>query len=101
MADLRLDLDELKQLSAELAAIIADFDGVEAISDDVGSATGHDKLGGRIHEFATNWSKHRAKMVKDVATLHKYLDDLTNGFTEIDQKFAAALKSAEQSGAKS
>lgn len=101
MADLRLDLDELKQLVAELAAIIKDFDGVEALSDSVGASTGHDRLGDRISEFARNWSKHRAQIVKDIQTLHQYLGDLTSGFTEIDQKFAKALETGEHAGATS
>jgi hypothetical protein len=99
VADPRLDLGELRQLSAELASIITDFDGVEALSDSVGASTGHDRLGDRISEFARNWSKHRAQLVKDVQTLHQYLDDLTNGFTEIDEKFAKALEADDQTAA--
>ncbi|HEY0248961.1 MAG TPA: hypothetical protein VGC45_11940 [Gryllotalpicola sp.] len=93
MSDLLLDLGELQQLSAELAAIARDFSGSDALSGTVAEATGHDRLSGRVNEFASNWAVHRTQMLHDIETLQQYLQDLTDGFTKLDGQLAQALQS--------
>lgn len=99
--DLRLDLEVLKQLAADLAAIQKEFEGADDFSDTVADATGHDKLSGDLHDFAHRWNDKRKKMTEDVEGLSKSVKEISDNFTKVDAELAKALEQASASGDKS
>lgn len=90
--DLRLELDELRQLTAELAAIAHAFDDAGGLSGSVAEATGDDGLAGHVRDFARTWQAKRQQMAESVQALHRHLEAMTNGFTEVDARLAAAVE---------
>ncbi len=90
--DLKLDLERLKQLNADLVAIRKEFDGADDFSDTVAHATGHDGLAGAVHDFAHAWNEKRPKMQDGVHKMQQKLTTVTDGFTKIDDELAKAME---------
>lgn len=99
--DLKLDLEVLRQLKADLDAIVKEFQGADDFSDTVADATGHDQLAGDLHDFAHRWNDKRKKMTGDVEALAQSVAAISDNFTKVDAELAKALESAASSGGKS
>ena len=90
--DLKLDLERLKKLNADLVAIRQEFEGADDFSDTVAHATGHDGLAGAVHDFAHAWNEKRPKMAQSVKDLEQKLSAITDGFTQLDTQLAQSME---------
>lgn len=96
--DLKLDLSRLHELSHDLDGVVKEFEGADALSDDVADATGDDELSRRVRDFAHNWNDKRAKMTENVKNLRDQITSVSDGFTQVDAGLAKALQDAVDAG---
>ncbi|MGH3826454.1 MAG: hypothetical protein ACRDQX_04665 [Pseudonocardiaceae bacterium] len=92
MDTLRVDTDLLRAAGSQLRVVATEFQQANANSDDAADAIGHRGLADAVRSFAHNWDNRRAKMVEKIGTLAKSATGVGEGFDELDQKFAAALR---------
>lgn len=92
MADLRVNLEALHALGADLAGIAAEFREANVASDAIAQATGHDGLRGAVRDFAHGWDDTREDMVGDVEVLAEVAVAIAEVFTDLDGQLAAALE---------
>jgi len=100
-ADLNLDLNRLEQLDTDLNAVISEFKNADDFSDAVADATGHDGLHDHVRDFAHKWNEKRKSMTTNVENLQKQVHAISNGFKQVDDGLAKALREASSEGAKS
>ncbi len=92
MADLRIDLDALHALGADLTGIAAEFREANVASDAIAQATGHDGLSQAVRDFAHGWDDTREDMVGDVEVLAEVSVAIAEIFTDVDGQLATALE---------
>jgi phage-related minor tail protein len=96
--DLQLDLGRLHELYSDLNGVVKEFEGADALSDDIAAATGDDQLSDKVRDFAHNWNDKRAKMTQSVKDLRDQIKAVSDGFTEVDDGLAKALKESADAG---
>ena len=94
MSDLNINLQLLHQLRDDLDAVVAEFTNADDFSDDVATATGHDRLGSHVSDFAHKWNDKRKEMTEAVQGLQNTISAITDGFTQVDDALAKALEDA-------
>lgn len=96
--DLKLDLDRLHTLYNDLNGVYNEFNNADTLSDDIADATGNDELSGKVHDFAHGWNDKRAKMNESVKNLRDQIKAVSDGFTQVDNGLAKALKQSADAG---
>ncbi|TPW71640.1 hypothetical protein [Schumannella sp. 10F1B-5-1] len=98
MADLIVDYELLRSMSAQLATVRAEFENANAHSDAVAVAVGHGKLGDKVENFAHNWDQRRKDLVEQIEQVEKDLQKIEEKFSDADTEFATALADAAADG---
>ncbi|AEG45267.1 hypothetical protein [Isoptericola variabilis] len=93
MADLVLNMDDLKALAEDLAAIRDELQDADANAADAAEATGDDELRDRVNDFADKWRIKREEMLADVTTLADIINQIVENFGQVDRDLARALES--------
>ncbi|MFZ4893415.1 hypothetical protein ACL9RL_03080 [Plantibacter sp. Mn2098] len=93
MVDLKLDLDQLGSLAADLKSVSKTFTGTEISSDVLSQAVGHDGLAGKIQAFANKWDDKRVEMTERVDTVARTVQAIHDAFIEVDKNIAATAPS--------
>lgn len=94
MADLVLDMNQLKQLADDLKAITKELEDADSNASSAAEATGHDELRDRVNDFADKWRVKRGDMLKDVSNLSGMISTIVENFGQVDKDLAKALEGA-------
>lgn len=88
---LRVDLDVLGRAASDLAALDGEFTHSASIAEGAGAAVGAPELVDAVHDFATNWKRHREKISKSITALAAMADQGQQAYASVDQQLADAL----------
>lgn len=83
--------DLLKQTQTNLQSILTEFEGAEEFSGTVAELTGHDRLEGRVRDFASSWNNKRADVIESVKALAESVGGIADTFATLDADLAKAL----------
>jgi len=89
---LKLDTAALREAGSGLRLVAQEFDSANAATDDLGPALGHERLAGRVRDFAHGWDDRRAEMIGAIASLAEACTGVGEGFEDLDAEFAGALR---------
>ena len=92
MADLRVDLDAVRELGSSLTTVANEFENANANSDRIADAVGHDGLSGVVRDFAHKWDDTRAKMTENLRMLADSSTAVADAFTDVDTDLAKGIK---------
>ncbi|HEV6953754.1 MAG TPA: type VII secretion target [Promicromonospora sp.] len=95
MADLRVDLDAVRELGSSLTVVADEFEGANANSDRIAGAVGHEGLAGVVRDFAHKWDDTRGKMTENLRKLAEASTQVAQAFTEVDSELGKALEGQE------
>jgi hypothetical protein len=88
MADLKVDLDAVRELGSSLTTVANEFENANANSDRIAGAVGHEGLAGVVRDFAHKWDDTREKMTENLRMLADSSTQVAEAFTDIDQQLA-------------
>jgi len=95
VADVKLTLDELQEMSDELQQIIEEFENARSRSDAleqaIGAPFGKTALRDTVEEFETRWDVQRDDLKESLTGIGEHLDDVIAGFEELDSEGAIQL----------
>ena len=94
--DIQLDMEKLRALASDLALVLEEFDNANGHADAAAEATGHDKLAGKVRDFAGSWNIRRGKMIEDITNLQSVIQMVAENFEEADAELARALDEAAE-----
>ena len=92
MADLRVDLDAVRELGSSLTVVANEFEDANANSDRIAEAVGHGGLSGVVRDFAHKWDDTRGKMTENLRKLADASTQVAQAFTEVDGELAKGLE---------
>lgn len=81
----------LEESSAALAAIKKEFDSASDRVPENDDVWGQEDLKGAMQQFVWNWGMHRDVISNDVEQLHKMVDDMVVGWTNIERQLSEGL----------
>ncbi|MHA6667528.1 hypothetical protein ACX3O0_01530 [Homoserinimonas sp. A447] len=89
MADLRLDLGLLREVSGNLDLIAAQFGNAGRVGDDVAIAVGSiGSLQSQVYSFAGNWDDTRRGIQANLTSLSESLEMISQTFEDLDAQLA-------------
>lgn len=86
MTDISLDYAVLRGAVTNLEYVAKQFEASSDTAAAAATATGHDKLGGRVREFADNWDDTRKRFQKAASDLAKSIDEIRDAFETFDNE---------------
>lgn len=92
MADLKIDVAELRTSASRAERIAGDFSTAERIADETAGYTGHDGLAGKVRDFGGKWDIARGKLEESLTTIADYLRAVIDTFDDLDTALAASLE---------
>lgn len=92
MADLRVDLDAVRELGSSLTVVANEFENANANSDRIAEAVGHSGLAGVVRDFAHKWDDTREKMTANLRMLADSSTQVAQAFTDVDTDLAKAME---------
>lgn len=101
MADLRMNLEVLKQLDLEITQIWLDFRSVKPMRDDLSQAVGvyegsdADGLAKRVEDFSKGWDIRRGEIVDTLEATALALSAIWKTFAELDGVLYNALTGSD------
>jgi hypothetical protein len=91
VADLKITDGILDELQSGLKSIVDQLRDSTQFSSQIGSLVGHDGLSGHVHDFASDWSVHRGKMIDGTTGIHDHVAVINTGFTQADADLSKAF----------
>jgi uncharacterized protein YukE len=92
MADLKMDLDAVRELGTSLTTVANEFENANANSNRIADAVGHDGLAGIVRDFAHKWDDTREKMTENLRKLADASTQVAQAFTDIDSQLGKSLE---------
>lgn len=97
MADLKLDVDDLKKGKSHASSAKTMIAGVSDLSGEIAGAVGHDGLAGQVRDFSDKWSIARDKLSEQLQFVADGLGSIIDSFEDLDRTLASKAKSDDQS----
>ncbi|GAB2478459.1 hypothetical protein GCM10027063_19900 [Promicromonospora xylanilytica] len=91
MADLKVDLDAVRELGSSLTTVANEFENANANSDRIAGAVGHEGLSGVVRDFAHKWDDTRGKMTDNLRKLADASTQVADAFTQVDGDLAKGI----------
>ncbi|MEU1971203.1 hypothetical protein ABZ477_06095 [Microbacterium sp. NPDC019599] len=91
MPDLRVDLERMRAVGADLNRVAHEFEGADVRSDGIADATGHPGLADAVRSFAHSWNDTREEMTGGIRALGDAASAIADGFGQTDADLAAAI----------
>ncbi|GAB3800004.1 hypothetical protein GCM10028798_13870 [Humibacter antri] len=91
MTDLKITDGILDELQSGLKSIVDQLRDSTKFSSEIGDLVGHHGLSGHVHDFASDWSVHRGKMIDGTTGIHDHVAVINTGFTQADTDLAKAF----------
>jgi hypothetical protein len=92
VADLKVDGEFLSTLDSDLFTLIDEFQGALDLQHDTGHVWGQLNANLSMNDFADNWTVSRNKMVDDMKSFKKALEQIIQSWDDADQKLAGSLQ---------
>ncbi|MFD2794733.1 hypothetical protein ACFS27_14335 [Promicromonospora vindobonensis] len=92
MADLKVDLDAVRELGSSLTTVANEFENANANSDRIAGAVGHEGLAGVVRDFAHKWDDTREKMTENLKMLAESSTQVADAFTQVDGDLTKGLQ---------
>ena len=86
MPDISLDYGVLRGAVTNLEYVARQFDAADDTAAEAAEAAGHDRLSGRLHEFADNWVDTRRRFQAAAEELSEKLDQIREVFETFDHE---------------
>ncbi|WP_404431223.1 hypothetical protein LG299_13830 [Microbacterium lacus] len=87
-----LDLEDLREVNADLGSFVTEFEGIGEASDnvqnDVGTPTGDTRLRGRVGDFESGWDGNREVILESLHNIHDHITSVIDDFIATDQSLA-------------
>jgi len=96
---IKISMEQLLQLEQDLQLILDEFESANDNAESTADTTGHDKLAGRVKDFAGNWSKKRDAMAENVAAIQQIITGIDQAWTEVDGQLYESLTDTGQAPA--
>ena len=101
--DVKIELDQLREVQTQLEAITAEFDRASSLSEEleaaIGSPFGQSELRDKAREFEERWDKKRGKLNESLKKVHEHVKGVVDGFEGWDGEAAIALEPPPQASA--
>lgn len=94
MADLDIDMAELRARAAALRGTCAKLRAVRSEAGEIAAVVGHDRLAGKVREFGDAWDITRGKIADQLEYLAKTFEAIDDTFTDLDADLATELRRA-------
>jgi hypothetical protein len=88
MADLRFDLDAVRDIASDLRTIASEFRDANVGSERIADATGHPGLADAVRSFAHSWDDTREEMLGTIEGLGEATDAIADAFAQTDSDLA-------------
>lgn len=88
---LRVDLAALERTAAALTALRDEFARSGEITADAERAIGARPLIDALEDFATNWTRHRDKLLSSMDAVQAMAAQSAAGYRQVDDELARAL----------
>jgi hypothetical protein len=98
VSDLKITDGLLDELQSGLKSIVDQLRDSTKFSDDIGNLVGHDGLSGHVHDFASDWSVHRGKMIDGTTGIHDHVAVINTGFDQADKDLSKAFDAKPAAG---
>lgn len=95
MADLKIDVAELRDGASRAERIAGDMSSAERIADETAGYTGHDGLAGKVRDFGGKWDIARGKLEDNLTAIADYLRAVIDTFEDLDTDLARSLEESE------
>lgn len=97
MADLRVDLDAVRELGSSLTSVANEFENANTNSNRIADAVGHEGLAEVVRDFAHKWDDTRAKMTENLRMLADSSTAVADAFTDVDTDLAKGIEGEDAS----
>lgn len=88
MADIRLDLAELRGIAVSARTIAGELQGAERIADETATYTGHAPLAAKVREFGGSWDVTRERITEGLHLISDSLQSIAETFEDLDTSLA-------------
>lgn len=99
MADIYMSLEELRDMSTQLGAIVDEFKNAttnsEALEAAIANPYGEGKLRSEAQEFEERWDDKRDDLREALENVKEHVDAVVEGAEEWDEKTALKLEPEE------
>jgi len=95
MADLDLNLDNLRINSGRVRGVVSNFARVEQVAGEVANAVGQEQLASKVREFGEKWDITRNKLTTNLTAIADFLDAMVETFRDLDAQQARILAENE------
>lgn len=85
---LKLDLDMIGGLAADLSRLHGDFEHVASAGADYKSGVGSSTIVSAIDEFASNWDIRRGRLQESIKAVAEMAESAHDGFTQTEVELA-------------
>lgn len=92
MADLAIEMSELRARAAALRGTCAKLRAVRSDAAEIAAVVGHDRLAGKVREFGEAWDITRGKIADQLEYLAKTFEAIDDTFTDLDNDLATELR---------
>lgn len=87
-----VDTAAVRQCAEALERLGSEFDNAEGIAGSAMDVIGDHRVADRLHEFATNWTRHRRQIATSMTELSQVCRALADTLDEVDQALARAQR---------
>ncbi|MBD7957352.1 hypothetical protein H9651_06850 [Microbacterium sp. Sa4CUA7] len=88
---LKIDLDEVGQVSTNLATIVRRLESAQADAERLAAAIPVRELADAADDFAGKWDDTRRELIEEVSALKEQARAVADAFTDIDSQLVDAL----------
>ncbi|WP_295013523.1 hypothetical protein [uncultured Microbacterium sp.] len=96
-------IDDLRTTSAQLTAIVEEFEAASARRDDLESAVGRpdgdNRLKSRVHDFEGSWNDSRDKLLSKLKDIAERVKGTVDEVTKTDNDMANSMHQSGQGAA--
>lgn len=89
---LKIDLAAVERVAVSLAALRGELDNAKDIANEGRTAVGSPVLGEALEDFATNWRRHRDRLVSSVDAVQAMAGQGAAAYRQVDGELTRALQ---------
>lgn len=88
MADLVIDLGELRQRVTSVRMVAQRLSAVGSDASGIAGVVGHDRLASKVRDFGSKWSVRRQKLVEQLNAIANVLEAIAQTYEDLDRDLA-------------
>lgn len=91
MADIRIDLDAVRDAGEKVATVLSRLDGAGDETRTLPDAAGHSTVSGALGDFRDKWSIRKGELVEELTFVSNALTAISDTFRELDGELVNRL----------